>query len=300
MKNGNADLMLSNRLNGFSVLIRARVFKLLSLLIAITLLSSGCSKQDDDLNIKKVSGLEEDIPYDAIGGGKLVFTRGITTYIIDSDSKTSWGLRSEYGSGVISPNGENIAYTIFTHDSHLGVYVADIYGKNIRNISKSSNDCYNPCWTPDSKNILYEEYTPLVIVQKQSLDDNVKSKVKAFRDLERIYSRISASSLDQLAFSFSTYGAYGDPAYGGIFTMGLDGANLTQLTSDSFPFGQSPAWSPDGNTIAYIQSERNGNYYQSNEIVLMDRNGANVRSLTKFLVSGSFYIDATFRDPSIV
>ena len=63
-----------------------------------------------------------------------------------------------------------------------------------------------------------------------------------------------------------------------IFAVSL-GGDLTQLTKA--PGAEfSPAPSPDGASIAYIRAENKGLAYRTNRLRLMDKNGANSRTLT--------------------
>ena len=54
---------------------------------------------------------------------------------------------------------------------------------------------------------------------------------------------------------------------GGIFTIGVDGAGLTQVTTD----GIEAAWSPDGTEIAYVKS---------GDVYIIDADGTNDTRLT--------------------
>jgi TolB protein len=58
-----------------------------------------------------------------------------------------------------------------------------------------------------------------------------------------------------------------------IFTVGTDGKNLTRITANSF-FDLYPAWSPDGNQIAFL-SKRDKDL----DIYLMNANGENEHKL---------------------
>lgn len=68
-----------------------------------------------------------------------------------------------------------------------------------------------------------------------------------------------------------------------IYTIGVDGSNLTRLTADTSN-NEQPTWSPDGNRIVF-SSDRHGGYL---DIYMMNADGSGVRRLTN-MGSGGFY-----------
>jgi Tol biopolymer transport system component len=72
-----------------------------------------------------------------------------------------------------------------------------------------------------------------------------------------------------------------------IYRVGIEGTNLTQLTSDTANDGL-PAWSPDGNTVAFL-SDRDGIW----EIWAMTADGRNQRPLFELggTIDGQVRID---------
>ncbi len=76
---------------------------------------------------------------------------------------------------------------------------------------------------------------------------------------------------DKLVFAQKTEGN-GDNNYE-IFSIGVDGNNLTRLTTDSL-FDLYPAWSPDGGQIAFLSKRE-----KDLDIYVMDSDGTNVHKL---------------------
>jgi TolB protein len=65
-----------------------------------------------------------------------------------------------------------------------------------------------------------------------------------------------------------------------LFSMGLDGSGLRQLTHDPTASSSRPAWSPDGRAIAYVSRSKAKEAGEA-DIFLMDADGSNPRQLTK-------------------
>ena len=69
------------------------------------------------------------------------------------------------------------------------------------------------------------------------------------------------------------------PGYGDLYSVDVATTGIRQLTTARGPEG-SPAVSPDGRRIAYVGSEDRGYAYTQSQLFLIDRDGANRRSLT--------------------
>jgi Tol biopolymer transport system component len=72
-----------------------------------------------------------------------------------------------------------------------------------------------------------------------------------------------------------------------IFIMNKDGSNITNITNNRSR-DASPAWSPDGNKVAFVSSRDGGNH-----IYIMDADGSNVRQIT----DGNYACDSPVWSP---
>jgi Tol biopolymer transport system component len=240
--------------------------------------------------------LTDAIPYEKLGQGKLVFERigpsennyqGV--YVIDINSQSSWGIGSDvFDTPAVSPNGQKIAFTRLggLPEPLYDVYIMDIDGSNIQDVSGVDGQDRSPSWVPDSSQILFWVYETEPPLYRQSPVQNPidRTLIKTFS--------IEGSSGWELEGPFSvsrnlklTFAAYFYPSPQGIYTMDMDGSNLKKIASQDYSSEAkplSPAWSPDGQKIAYLlYFDDFNNSFASLEIVVMNPDGSNPQSLAK-------------------
>ncbi len=240
--------------------------------------------------------LMDPIPYEKLGQGKLVFERiGPTgnnysgVYVIDIYNQSSLGIGSGvFNSPAVSPNGQKIAFTrLGITGTAYDVHVMDIDGSNIRNVSFMGGQDRTPSWTPDSSQILFWLASGEPPLYRQSPVpypvDRTLIKTFSYED-NKVWSLEGPFSVSQnLKLTFAAFFSFSDQ---GIYIMDIDGLNLSKIASnDSSQPGNlySPAWSPDGQKIAYLLYFRDYNdEYTSLELIVMNADGSNPQSLAKF------------------
>jgi len=162
----------------------------------------------------------------------------------------------------------------------------DINGSNIQNVTFMEGQDRSPSWTPDSSQILFWVDLSEPPLYRQSPVPNPvdRTLIKTFsyegNKVWRVEGPFSVSQNLKLAFA-----AFFSLSLWGIYTMDIDGSNLIKIAStDSSQPGAfySPAWSPDGQKIAYLLD---GN--TSLELIVMDADGSNPSSLAYFEINAT-------------
>ncbi len=171
-----------------------------------------------------------------------------------------------------SPDGRRIAYR--HEDEKSGqVYVMNADGSQQRNLTRRRGLDYSPAWSPDGRRIAVGSVRAgKATIWVMRPDGSGRKRVS------RVYGEYPTWSPDgrKIAFDHITLGSNNWD----IWVMNADGSGARPLIA-SGASEQGPAWSPNGNTIAY-QSDRGAppNY---NRIWLARSDGSGQHLLTRQL-----------------
>jgi len=175
-------------------------------------------------------------------------------YVMDIQTKTNRRLTHHPSTDfqpAWSPDGKSIAFTS-DRDGDTDIYRMDANGKNVKKLT-NQGECNEPTWSPDNQSIAFissSEGRYFVYV----MDADGRGSKRLVGNM-RIFG--CAWSPDGKQIAFVSRDAEGIM---GIFSIGVNSKNLRQLTQldqRAFIFNRL-AWSPSGEWIAYVLSERIG------------------------------------------
>lgn len=153
------------------------------------------------------------------------------------------------------------------------IYLVDLEGKNLRQLTRSASHDLYPSWSPDGKSIVYQSGENNL--QNLSIVNVESEKVTPLtNDSCNNWGPVWSPVNDWIVFYSDCDGERN------IYKIRADGSDRTQLTFGSGSYSWFPSWSPDGKEITF-SSNRSGKY----RIYVMDADGGNVRDLAAGCVS---------------
>jgi len=202
-------------------------------------------------------------------------------YLMNSDGTNVVRLAGVTGGNPIwSPDGNRIAFTGSRQGFSYEIYVVNIDGSGLLNVTNNPQEDFAPAWSPDGKRLAFTSrrdngtYSVYVV--------NVDGT--GTRRVVEGYSRDPAWSPDGTRIAYVAQGEQNDT---NIYVVSADGTGKKFLSGGrAFSYDISPAWSPDGARIAFISSRdrTEGGY----EIYVMNADGSGQTRLTNDEAHDSF------------
>jgi TolB protein len=185
-----------------------------------------------------------------------------------------------------SPDGKKIVFES-TKDGKSAIYTISVDGSNLRRLTDPQFTAGQPRWSRDGKRIVFyserDGHLQLFIMNEDSL---AQRKLTDTADLD--YLPDFSPKGDYVVFQSRAE----RPAIAhDIYIIRTDGTSRTRLTDGKNGY-TSPKWSPDGGKIVFVKASVPKKYYRdltreemkkmksSEEILVMDKDGKNLKNLT--------------------
>jgi TolB protein len=148
---------------------------------------------------------------------------------------------------AVAPNGGRMALVV-SHDGDSDIYVANLDGSGLRNLTKHPAIDVSPTWSPDGSQIAFvsnRHGSPQIFVM--GADGSGPRRITFAGSYNQTPAWCPRSDTPLIAFTGADGGTFD------IFTVNATGGSITRLTQAQGR-NSDPAWSPDGRLIAFWSS----------------------------------------------
>lgn len=215
-------------------------------------------------------------------GRKLAFStpaHGNVVWVMDADGSDLARLSTRGGqveSPTWSPDGRTIAYTAL-RDQNRDIWLMNADGSNQRRLARTPLWEYEVDWSPTGNRIAFTDIDESNVFVMNMNGSNRRKLTSGWGlhdlswspDGRRIAFKRNVTPEPGPWFNRNTE----------IYVTNASGGSSVRLTRNTIP-DLSPAWSPDGNRLAFVRSNARNTNYARHEIYVMNTDGTGVTRLT--------------------
>jgi Tol biopolymer transport system component len=150
---------------------------------------------------------------------------------------------------AISPDGAQVAFVSSRIGGDAEIYVMDLDGSNLRQLTDNRFDDNSPSWSPDGRLIVFTSNRERNWQLYTLAVDNPATVVNLTNNRDRD-EKYPSWSPDGSLIAFSGRDRSGAEANWDIFIIGADGTAVTNLTNNPAD-DQFPSWSPNGQRLVF-------------------------------------------------
>lgn len=278
-----------------------RMWKKLGIFLLFYLMTlMGCSSVNGSfLEPKPLPPLGENVPYDSLGNGRIMFHRigpdaeYVAFYVMDVTHQEEWGFWfSGAESPEISPDGRAVLFSMYVDPiDGRDIMMTDIRGETLINVSAMLGNEYFPTWGPSMEFIYFwgpGYYAPILYEQEPSNNYYSRSPIYQFMaeyngknyPLEPS-GKVDISSQFTMVFATNRLDSIG---LNGIYLIHPSQAKIIQVYHpvDGWKV-ESPVFSPNGDEVAFIEIDRDSSfYYHSMKINILNLSTEEVQTIIQF------------------
>ncbi len=184
-------------------------------------------------------------------------------------------------------SNDKIVFQYYDKNNFDIYYIEANKGKAITQVTNTDENEYNPAWSPDGNNIVFEKGgTPRSYLQTNSQNQMSVTKnqiwMKSIKSNELkmlgegSFPKISNDGKN-IVFVKYEFDKKKDKVQGTIWTMTVEGEAPKQITNISLGYATHPNWSPDGKNVIFQLTKANK---ADSDIYTIDTNGENLTQYT--------------------
>lgn len=143
---------------------------------------------------------------------------------------------------AVSPDGRHVAM-VLNKGGSPDLYVCDIDGSNLRQLTRTREEESSPCWSPDGRQICYVVRRGRAGLYKISVNGGAETKLATRGAYGNITEPDWSPDGKTIVFTSMT-GSFN------LFTVPAEGGEVTPLVA-----GEDPCWAPNSRTVVFTRRE---------------------------------------------